>query len=447
MAEEKIAAYKIIEDGPDWMWIGVNKSVNGGENVRRLVAQLLRGERGNKSFLYDVIWNMLAFMIYIFSQQIILYPVMAKLLDSDGYASLILCVTIMNVFCNVLGGQLGVTHQLQKNAYVDSDDECSDFTLLMIVASVIIIFFFLPILVYLNVGGATCVGVILTALMSNYRMYIRYYFRMGSSYRKLVTQNTVYLIGIVIGVMIYPLLKNMWLPLFIGETMSLCYTFLAVPMKRIRVRKTESLILTTKRYIGLGSADLLTNMTTMFDKLLIYPLMGADSLAVYNSGTATSKVASLVANPLNEVILVELSRAKNRGKSGFLKKVICVSLVASAAVFIVLIPTIYLLSYILYRQYLKEICSIILLLSMSCSVGFTSSVLKSFLVKYVKTSKITFCYFINLCVLVLGGMIGAKYGGLRGYAGAVALAGVELLMSFVLVLYKYVRGENYEGST
>lgn len=401
--------------------------------------------KANTLFLHDAFWNMVAFMVYICSQQILLLPIMAKLLDSDSYAELILYITIMNAFCNVLGGQIGVTRQLQKQNYgTNAEDEQSDFLLLMIGASFLITICLPIILLALGFDSVSVFFITLTAVVSDFRLYIRYYFRITGTYKHMLIQNVFYLGGIMIGVTLYPLLKIMWLPLLSGEIMGLMFTLLTVPVRIIKPRKTKMFIPTLKRYAGLGSADALTNIITLIDKLLIYPLMGSYSLAVYNSGAATSKIAALVVNPLNEVILVKLSKNKDEGRAKLLKTVILVSIIAIAVIFAALIPAIYLLSFILYRQYLEEICAIILFLSLSCSVGFVSSVLKSFILRYAKPIRITVCYVVNVGLLALFGVIGAKCWGLIGFAGAIALTRVELWMSFVFVLYRCIKEERYE---
>lgn len=107
--------------------------------MRAFFIKIISTIKTNKLFFRDAFLNTAAFMVYICSQQIILFPIMAKLLDSETYANMIMYITIMNVFCNALGGQLGVTHQLQKNSYGNNTKaENSDFMILMLGASLLI---------------------------------------------------------------------------------------------------------------------------------------------------------------------------------------------------------------------------------------------------------------------------------------------------------------------
>ena len=392
----------------------------------------------DKLFFKDALLNMIAFAIYICAQQIILLPTLAKLLNENSYANVIIFINVLNVFCNVLGGQLGITHQLQKPQYEENNEEDkSDFFILMVLSSLFIIICFPIILSILKYNVASIIFLVITVLISNFRMYIRYLFRVNSTYKNTIFQNVAYLIGVCCGLLAFGFIQISWLPLFLGEIFFFFYTIFVIPKNKIKVHKSVIFNATLRRYGGLASADALTNAVTLIDKLLVYPLLGAYSLAVYNAGTVTSKAAALVMNPLNEVILVKLSKAKDKGASSLLRTVITVSFILSAILFVVIIPIIYVLSFILYKQYLQDIKVIILLLSLGCAIGTTSSLMKSFILRFAKPKQLTICYLINLLVLVVSGLIGAKTLGLLGFAIAMVIGRIELWLSFIIVLVKY----------
>ena len=82
----------------------------------------------DKLFFKDALLNMVAFAIYIVSQQLVLLPAFSKLLGEESYANVIIFIAVLNVFGNVLGGQIGVTRQLQKKQYLGNElEESNDF--------------------------------------------------------------------------------------------------------------------------------------------------------------------------------------------------------------------------------------------------------------------------------------------------------------------------------
>lgn len=398
----------------------------------------------NRVFLRDAVLNMFAFSLYIVSQQIILLPVLAKMLDETSFANIIIFISFMNVFCNVLGGQIGVTRQLRSSYYNDKEIEQNDFSVLMLYATFFVTLAMPIVLTILEYSFVSICLLVLTTLISNYRLYIRYMFRMDSDYQKIIKQNILYLVGIIIGLFFVRSTQIAWIPLFLGELAAVVYIFAVIPKKIPAFHKSVEFKETARRYLGLGSADAMTNAVTLVDKLLVYPLLGSYSLAVYNAGSATGKFTALIMNPLNEVILVYLSKASEKGASKLLFVIIKLSFLFFVVLFAIMLPVIYLLSLLLYHQYIQDITTILIFLSLACAIGTVSSVLKNFILKYAKPRQLTACYAINLFVLALGGSLGAKLYGLVGFSFAIVCVRLLLWLSFISVLLICIRKERVQ---
>lgn len=70
-----------------------------------------------KNFFSDMVLNMIGFGIYIISQQILLLPILAKIVDDNIYSSIVLYISILNVICNVTGGELGNVRLIRDSEY------------------------------------------------------------------------------------------------------------------------------------------------------------------------------------------------------------------------------------------------------------------------------------------------------------------------------------------
>jgi len=80
-------------------------------------------------FLFsDMILNMVGFGIYVVSQKIILLPIIAKQVNDNIYTSLTLFMSILNIFCNVTGGELGNVRLIKNNDYKDKKVENANLT-------------------------------------------------------------------------------------------------------------------------------------------------------------------------------------------------------------------------------------------------------------------------------------------------------------------------------
>lgn len=146
-----------------------------------------------KIFLSDMILNMIGFGIYIIAQQIILLPILAKTVDDTIYSSLVLYISILNVICNVTGGELGNVRLVRDSDYKEKG-VIGDFTRILLTLSPIIAIITFPILIYLKYSILGSVFLVLTILMANVRLYATCFYRLEKKYNKVIIQNLFYLV-------------------------------------------------------------------------------------------------------------------------------------------------------------------------------------------------------------------------------------------------------------
>ena len=121
-----------------------------------------------KNFFSDMILNMIGFGIYIIAQQILLLPILAKIVDDTIYSNIVLYISILNVVCNVTGGELGNVRLVRDSAYKEKKS-LGDFTRILVNISPIITVIIFPILLYLKYSILGSILFTLTILMSNVR--------------------------------------------------------------------------------------------------------------------------------------------------------------------------------------------------------------------------------------------------------------------------------------
>ena len=163
-----------------------------------------------KVFFSDMVLNMIGFGIYIVAQQILLLPILAKLVNDDIYSSIVLYISILNVVCNVTGGELGNVRLIRDSEYKDKK-VIGDFTRILAIISPVIAIITFPILIYLKYSVLGSLLLVLTILMANIRLYATCYYRLEQKYTKVIMQNVCYLIGIVISLGIFYFYKNIYL--------------------------------------------------------------------------------------------------------------------------------------------------------------------------------------------------------------------------------------------
>lgn len=388
-----------------------------------------------KSFLSDVVLNMIGFGIYIVSQQILLLPLLAKMVDDNIYSSFVLYISILNVISNVLGGELGNTRLIQDSEY-KSKSLIGDFSRLLVLFSPIITIIVVPILIfYLKYSLIGALLLTATILMTNVRLYATCFYRLERKFSKVILQNVLYLIGIVVSLIVFYYWKNIYVLLFIPEFISIFYALKNSDLLKMKMKKTIEFANTVTKFLKLGTVALFTNLMDYFDKFLIYPMFGAASVAVYYAVTSMSKIANLITNPMSGVILSWVSNAKGKEtKSKILKASLLANIPILLITTIITAPLTYIALKILYSQYLEEALILIIPIALTTAFSIASTLIKSVLLKYSNTNKLVGVYFIYFIIFMILSYFLSKQGGLQGFAIANLVSRIILWLSFIILL-------------
>lgn len=387
-----------------------------------------------KNFFSDMILNMIGFGIYIVSQQIILLPILAKNVDDSIYSSLVLYLSILNLVCNVTGGELGNVRIIRDSEYKQKN-VMGDFSRIMLVLAPIITIITFPILVYLKYSFVGSIFLILTMLMANIRLYSSCYFRLEQKYIKVIIQNLFYLCGIVISLIVYNFTQNLYLVMFIPEVVSVIYSLINSDILHMGLTKTIQMVSTIKKLFQLGFVSLLTNLMSYFDKFLIYPMFGAGLVSVYYAVNSVSKIANLITNPMSNVILSWVSNAKNQDSK---KKIIKLTLISNIPILLVVtivtIPLTYIALRILYSQYMHEAQILIIPIAITTAFGTATALIKSVLLKYSNTNKLVITYIMYFSVFGVTAYFLSKSNGILGFTIANLISQILLWSWFILLL-------------
>lgn len=359
-------------------------------------------------FLFsDMILNMVGFGIYVVSQKIILLPIIAKQVNDNVYTSLTLFMSILNIFCNVTGGELGNVRLIKNNDYKDKK-VIGDFSRILLVLSLLIIVIGSPILIFLKYEYKYILFFILTILMANIRLYATNFYRLEKKFLKVIIQNLIYLIGIILGLFVFNYIHEIYIVLFIPELISIIYALFNCDLIKMGLNKTTEIKSTIKKYIGLGTISLLNNIMNYCDSILIYPILGAQQVAVYYAVNSVSNIASLLTNPMSSVILSWISNAKDEKKNKIFKITLSINIPLIIIVTLITIPLTYLSMFVLYKQYLSGITILVILISISTAFGTAGAFTKTILIKYTKTANLVGIYIMYFIVLSILGIILSK---------------------------------------
>ncbi len=385
-----------------------------------------------KNLIRDLFFNTLGFGIYIATQQILLMPIMAKIFPEEEFAKIVLYISVFAIVTNVLGSELGIVKQVKR----DEIRENSDYNRILLQLFPFIILVSIVTLCILKFNVIEIIMLTITILLGNTRLYSAAHFRANKDFKKIVIQNVLYLIGTVLGLFITYKLKMIAIPMLLAEVICLIFDILNTDIIKTGVSKTQSNKEIWKTFAGFGFISFLINMTTYFDKIIIYPILGDNAVNVYYATSSMSKILSLITNPLHGVILSWLKGNDDE----FKRKVTTVTLKANIPMliitFVLSIPLTYIAVMILYPQYLEDSRKLIIPICIGVAFSTAASIVKAILMKYIESKKLVKIYVIYIIILFLGATIASYYIGITGFAYAISLASVSLWIMFILLLNK-----------
>ena len=354
-----------------------------------------------KNLIRDLFFNTLGFGIYIATQQILLMPIMAKIFPEEEFAKIVLYISVFAIVTNVLGSELGIVKQVKR----DEIREKSDYNRILLQLFPFIILVSIVTLYILKFNVIEIIMLTISILLGNTRLYSAAHFRANKDFKKIVIQNVLYLIGTVLGLFITYKLKMIAIPMLLAEVICLIFDILNTDIIKTGVSKTQSNKEIWKTFAGFGFISFLINMTTYFDKIIIYPILGNNAVNVYYATSSMSKILSLITNPLHGVIL---SWLKGNDEE-FKKKVTTVTLKANIPMliitFLLSIPLTYIAVMILYPQYLEDSRKLIIPICIGVAFSTASSIVKAILMKYIESKKLVKIYVIYIIILFLGATI------------------------------------------
>lgn len=383
-----------------------------------------------QNLIRDLLFNTLGFGIYIATQQILLMPIMARILPEEDFAKVVLYISVFAIITNVLGSELGIVKQVKK----EKINEESDYNRILLQLFPTIILIAIIILAILRFNILEIIMLTITIILGNTRLYSAAHFRANKDFKKIVMQNILYLVGTAIGLFITYKLKLIAIPMLLAEIMCLIFDISKTDIIKTGISKTKHNKEIWNTFAGFGFISFLINMTTYFDKIIIYPILGENAVNVYYATSSMSKILSLITNPLHGVIL---SWLKGNDEE-FKKKVTTVTIKANMPIliitFVLSLPLTYIAVIILYPQYLEDSKKLIIPICVGVAFSTAASIIKAILMKYIESKKLVKMYVIYNVILLVGATIASYYFGITGFAYATAIASTSLWIMFILLL-------------
>jgi O-antigen/teichoic acid export membrane protein len=334
----------------------------------------------------NYIFALIAVFLNIGVLQLIVLPLVAKRLNADQYGLMLSIISVVDMIAVTLGANTCNVRLIMHDEYCKSGIE-GDFNLLIFVYScisallVVIISFFLERRISSSLLFTSFYSIL--ALLYSYSFVAN---RLKRNFLIDVMMSVFLIVGYLIGYFLF-LFTGVWQFIYI---LGYLFAFLCNGVFFGKLNKepffTTCLVKkTNKKIVVLSLSSLVNQIVSYADRIIMYPLLGGSSVAVYYASTLIGKCVSLAANPLNSFILSYLSKPARNMKRTILLVISISSIFAFVLYWFFLFVSKPVISF-LYPQYYEQTLSILSITTASAMISVVISIATPFIIKNYKST-------------------------------------------------------------
>ena len=250
----------------------------------------------------DFIINILASVIYTFARQIVVFPLLAARLTDGEYGTLLTVTGLATVCTSMLGNSLNNIRLIEDSRYQERG-VLGDFNILCLLGSVASVVFAVVLRQMFALSAVTAVLLATYLVVSNCYQYATAFFRLKLNFKRTLLCNTLVSAAYCAAALVFAT-AELWPAVFlIGEGGGLLFVSKTTPFLREPLARTPLFAMTAGTLMTYIASNLIGNLLTYADRMILYPMLGAESVSYYSVASFFGKSAGIVMTPIAGVLL------------------------------------------------------------------------------------------------------------------------------------------------
>ena len=383
-----------------------------------------------------------AFGLYIFSQQVLIMPIISRNTNEKIFSEIILFITFFNIFCIVIGDELSNT-RIARNKVYDKKYADGDFFYLLFFLTICLIFLVIIANIFINISWLKIFIFCLIISLGVSRYFLMSFYKIDQKFKSILKANMCYLFGSICGLFLFFNYQLLYAPFLVAEILSIlfiCLDLFYLNKHSITFERTREFENTKKMFSDLSITAIIINLISYMDRVIILPILGASSMAIYFSASSTSKILALIANPLSSFLLSKMGTNDNLDKKNTLRFAIKYFLPMIIVFFLASLILCFIAINFLYPQYYFPAINLIYPISLAVSLSLVNILFKPFLILTVKSKLVLYSNIFYALTFMLSIYPMVYFGGLYGFACSVALGRLIQLLCYIKIIFK----QNYK---
>ena len=392
-------------------------------------------------YLSDFVYSIIATLLSTGVMQLVVLPQLSRTLSSAEYGVMLTATGLMNILINAFGNNLCNSRLRQQVKYTNKQVK-GDYQILLLAASGLALVTVLLSYFYLKTDFfRLIIPLAIISVTGIWRAYYLVTYRLSIDFRRNLRANICGCIGYLIGgfFLIYYVAWP-WV-FFPADFFLLIYICFSSDIVREPIKKTELFSDSARVTSMLLVGGLIGNVTIYLDRIILYPVLGSESVSTYATAAWFSKSILMIMSPITSVLLSYITAGKLKLNKTKYDKV-CLLLLAGAAVCwggaIVFAPVI---TGFFYPDLIESAKPYIVFVSLAVVIGIIGNFLAIMVLAYAPVKWQTVIPLIKVVIYAAFGVVLSSLMGIEGMIIAVFVANLVFIIISYFVARKWVREE------
>ena len=393
-----------------------------------------------KRTLSDFILRISSSVLTTLANQVVLLPLLAYIFDGEAYGLILTLFSIKNIISGTLGGALYST-RLIVNSHYEEEGKTGDFNLLIAISAILSAVALAAVAFFVK-GVSPIIWLLLVPVVMIYTLnaYLTVWYPVKLQFKKSFIHSMVVSVGTIIGAGLVYVTKLWPLAYLTTGIAGLWFLFSKTKILGEGFKKTDLMGTTVGKWGVLMLTTLLVNVVTYLDRLILYPLLGAEAVSTFSTASYFGKALSVVAMPVASVMLgyyAQRNFKMNRKRFWTINGVCLVMLAAFTGFSLLLGKTV---TGWLFPKLIDDAAPYVFIANVSCAVAALVQIVQSAAIKYAKTYWQLVVQIVFFAVYFGTGIILIKFNGLRGFCIASLIANCTRMTMQIIIGHSALRG-------
>lgn len=274
-----------------------------------------------KNISKDFILSLVASFVVTGILQLLIYPQLARVMESSAYGVLLTIVGLANTFAATAGLSLNNTRLLLNPEYEEKNYN-GDYLPILIASNIVTTIVLFIVLQGFESRQITNIILILYMVANATRTYGSVAYRIKINYTKNLISNIFVGVGDLAGLGIILLGKEasfLWPICFLGgEICAIAYICFSSDIFKEKIVITPYFSRAIRKDVVLMTTTLTANLLIYLDRLLLLPILGGEAVTTYTVASVFGKSLGILMGPLAGVLLSYFSQKEFKmSRKGF----------------------------------------------------------------------------------------------------------------------------------